>query len=101
MAMQMNKEKDCMNALRSHFENAIIKLEEKVNVLNSERHTLLTKLENKEKKANGKNYDRMSKAESERMQNQITELEVKIKELKLKSNEHAKSLRLREKAERK
>ena len=52
--MQINKEKQCMNMLQSHFANAIVKLEEEVNGLNSERNKLLTKLGSNKKKDNGK-----------------------------------------------
>ena len=89
MVAQANKERECMEAMRSHFENAVKSLQEEVDSLSEEREDLLSKV-----KDDGSDNKKI-------MKKRIDELESRIKELRHKASEHTKSLRLREAAEKK
>ena len=99
MALQSNKEREAMNALRSHFEEALKSLEEEVDVLTSERQDLKLKMEMIENTEGGTEHNDSLKVK--RMKEKISDLEARMKILKKKSTEHAKSLRMRDMAEKK
>jgi len=110
MAAQMNKERECMDALKHHFEEAVQRLQEEVDTLSSERETLVKKVGSTGSSASGSAVVGKKRsatgpteesAERRMMKKRITELEDRIKGLKKKAGEHAKSLRMREMAERK
>lgn len=96
MALQMNKERECMDMLQSHFEGAVQRLQEEVNVLASEKESLLIKVQSTSVPSKKVSHDNITK-----MRVRIKELESKISGLKKKTEEHKKSLRLREIAEKK
>ncbi|CAB9520959.1 Kinesin-like protein [Seminavis robusta] len=93
MAIQINRERECMEAMRHHFENAVKSLQEEVEVLAAERSTLIEKVGDGSTKINGDDTKRMRK--------RVDELEARIKDLRQQTAEHKKSLRLREAAEKK
>ena len=99
MMIQMEKENATLAALRSHFEGAIGSLQEEVDVLTNEREELLSKITSSENKTkcNSDSNDGPNK----QLRNRINALEKKIQELKGKAAEHARSLRLRNQAEKK
>ena len=99
MMIQMERENATLLALRSHFECAIGTLQEEVDVLTNEREELLNKVTNSENKTKGTSDS--NDGPNKQLRNRINELEKKIQELKGKAAEHARSLRLRNQAERK
>ena len=101
MAINMLKEKECMDQLHNHFEAAVARLQEEVEVLSSERAALLTKLE-KQQATTEKGAPAKGETEEQRkMRARITELEKRIRELNMKTSEHARAIRMREAAEKK
>lgn len=102
MIKSMNKEKDCMSAMQSQFESAIQSLQEEVGILSAEREDLLSKLNDNGrtgvKTAKTGNNDTKRK---EIMRQRITVLEEKMRDLKRRSADHSKVLRMRDQAERK
>eukprot|EP00559_Dactyliosolen_fragilissimus_P008513 CAMPEP_0184869670 /NCGR_PEP_ID=MMETSP0580-20130426/34905_1 /TAXON_ID=1118495 /ORGANISM="Dactyliosolen fragilissimus" /LENGTH=939 /DNA_ID=CAMNT_0027371301 /DNA_START=266 /DNA_END=3085 /DNA_ORIENTATION=+ len=100
MMVQMYKERECMEAIKIHFENAVKSLQDEVNMLSSERDILVDKMlksQNSNKQDEKSSNDPMAT----KMNQRIVTLEKRIKELKQKSIEHSRSLRLREQAEKK
>merc|ERR1719162_998593 len=95
MLLQMNKERECMDGMRSHFEGAVETLQQEVCALMLERENLLIKTN----KGGAKTSEQDPKVA--KMRQRIDLLEKRIQELKRKTAEHSKSLRLREQAERK
>jgi len=95
MLLQMNKERECMDGMRSHFEGAVETLQQEVCALMLERENLLIKTN----KGGAKISEQDPKVT--KMRQRIDLLEKRIQELKRKTAEHSKSLRLREQAERK
>lgn len=93
MISRIQKERELMETMRSHFESAIQSLQEEVGTLSSERDTLLTRIE----RDDGAKDDNQTRKFRERTKN----LESRIKGLKQKAAEHAKSLRLQSQAEKK
>ena len=110
---QMAKERECMDALKGHFQSALRRLQEEVDVLSSERESLLKKVGSSgsgsvtgKKRGPGgvvapARSDHDESPEQKRMRARIAELEDRIKTLKKKTAEHTKSIRMREAAERK
>ena len=94
MAEQLSRERESMETLKAHFSDAMKSLQEEVKVLNQERTGLLQKIESKEQKA-------ASLPTQMKLKGRLAELQERIKSLKAKSTEHAKSLRLRDIAEKK
>ena len=94
MMLQMNNERECMEAMRSHFESAITSLQEEVGILSSERDNLVGRLG----RDNGSKDDDL---QTRRLQERTKALEVRIKELQQKAAEHTKCLRLQSQAEKK
>ncbi len=90
MFLQINKERECMEAMRSHFEDAISCLQNEVKILSDERDKLMTR-----------SASNQNDTQSERLQSRTTILEARIKELKRKTSEHEKSLRMQSQTERK
>lgn len=110
----MTKERECMDALKGHFQSALLRLQEEVDALSSERESLLKKvggggggsIAGKKRGPGGvtvsaRSEDDDESPERKRMRARIAELEDRIKTLKKKSTEHTKSIRMREAAERK
>lgn len=109
----MTKERECMDALKGHFQSALLRLQEEVDALSSERESLLRKvgggggssITGKKRGPGGGIAPAQSNddenPERKRMRARIAELEDRIKTLKKKSAEHTKSIRMREAAERK
>ena len=93
----LSKEKENMDNLKTHFLSAMKSLEEEVTVLNFEKHHLQTQLSAERPATEAK----PSLLQQEKMKLRVTELEGKIKGLKTKSSEHARSIKMREMAERK
>lgn len=92
MVSQLNRERDCMEVMRSHFECAIQSLQAEVEILSNEKHSLMERL----KKTGSSDSDPQVK----RLKERTTQLESRIKELQMKSNEHARSLKLQSQAEK-
>ena len=94
MAAQINKERDLMDHLKGHFEEAIRRLQEEVDTLASEKDLLAGTL--------GNSHDGVTtNEENKKMRERIKELEKRIKTIKSKSAEHKRSLRMREITEKK
>jgi len=108
MASQMNKERECLESMRCHFEGALVSLQEEVEALNTEKISLLAKVQNQEN-AHAKNRRRskvsknniQESIETKKAKARIADLVNKIKELNRKVDENTRSLRLRELAEKK
>ena len=100
MIKSMNKEKDCMAAMQSQFECAIKSLQQEVGVLSAEREDLLTKLDDNSK-SSGVKPGTNDVRRQEMMRQRISALEEKMKDLKRKSADHSKVIRMRDQAERK
>lgn len=84
MAKHLEKEKECMEVMRSHFESALENLQREVEVLTAERDKHLS-------------HNNTSSS----MRSKIKELEKRIKKMNEKADEHRRSLRMRELAEKK
>lgn len=92
MINQMTRERDCMEAMKSHFESAIQSLQNEVEVLSNERKTLIEKVT-----ANTASED---DPHVKRLKERSYQLELKIKELQSKSEEHSKTLRMHSQAQK-
>ena len=109
MAAQMNKERECMEGLRSHFEEAFNRLQLEVDALEKEKNTLKkvgggvggSSQSGKRRGASTEGTEEEERPDRKRMRKRIAELEERIKALKSKAAEHTKSLRMREMAEKK
>jgi len=100
MISQMNRERECMEAMKTHFENAVRSLQDEVGALSAEKKSLMVKVQSSEG-ATRKRPAEMDNPETKKMREKINALETRIKELKSKASEHARSLRMREAAEKK
>jgi len=109
MVAQMNRERDCMETLHSHFEGAMKRLQDEVQVLTSERETLLAQMEEQSASTTSTGgRSRRNKAKKngaddpakQKLRERVGDLEQRIRELRRKESEHAKSLRMKEQAER-
>ena len=107
MVLQMNKEKACRDHLQLHFESSLKLLMTEVDALTAERDELVLKMSNNEKEDNSsstnprRNKRKVNDPMTKRLRDQISKLEERIAELKVKANEHKKSTRMREEAEKK
>ena len=97
MITQMQKERELMETMKSHFENAIQSLQDEVGSLSTERDTLVTRLE---RENTGKDGDK-DDVQTRRLRERTKALEARIKDLRQKTAEHTKSLRLHTQAEKK
>ena len=97
MVAQMTKERVCRDNLQHHLENSLKVLQTEVESLTSERDDLLTKLSSSNgQRRKGKADDPTTK----KLRNEISRLEDRIKELNQKTNEHKRSMKARDEAER-
>ncbi|KAL7456930.1 hypothetical protein ACHAWC_008415 [Mediolabrus comicus] len=97
MVAQMTKERVCRDNLQHHLENSLKVLQTEVESLTSERDDLLTKLSSSNgQRRKGKPDDPTTK----KLRNEISRLEDRIKELNQKTNEHKRSMKARDEAER-
>ena len=97
MVAQMTKERVCRDNLQHHLENSLKVLQIEVESLTSERDDLLTKLSSSNgQRRKGKADDPTTK----KLRNEISRLEDRIKELNQKTNEHKRSMKARDEAER-
>jgi hypothetical protein len=97
MVAQMTKERVCRDNLQHHLENSLKLLQAEVESLTSERDELLTTMSSSnEHRRKGKPDDPTTK----KLRNELTRLGDRIKELNQKANEHKRSIRMREEAER-
>ncbi|KAK1733323.1 kinesin family protein [Skeletonema marinoi] len=97
MVVQITKERACRDNLQHHLENSLKLLQTEVESLTSERDGLLTKMSSTtEHRRKGKPDDPTTK----KLRNELTRLGDRIKELNQKANEHKRSIRMREEAER-
>jgi Kinesin motor domain/SAP domain len=94
MAIQLNKERECMEAMQCHFEKAVNSLQSEADIMTAERAELIKKIGNSDGSGRGNSDD------TKAMKTRIGELEAKIKDLRQKVAEHSKSIRLREAAEK-
>jgi len=104
MVLQMNKERACMDNLQLHFEKSLRMLQTEVDTLTSERDELVVKMSSNGDKENNKQRRNKRTANdpiTKKLRGQISKLEDKIDGLKLKTNEHKKSKKMREDAEKK
>jgi hypothetical protein len=97
MITQMQKERELMEIMKSHFENAIQSLQDEVGSLSTERDTLVTRLERENAGKDGDKDD----VQTRRLRERTKALEARIKDLRQKTVEHTKSLRLHTQAEKK
>ena len=103
MVLQMNKEKACRDHLQLHFESSLKLLMTEVDALTAERDELVVKVSSNDKEDNNsrRNKRKVNDPMTKRLRGQISKLEERIAELKVKANEHKKSTRMREEAEKK
>ena len=98
MVAQMTKERVCRDNLQQHLENSLKLLQNEVDLLTSERDELLTKMSStNENRRKGKPDDPTTK----KLRKEVTRLADRIKELNQKANEHKRSIRMKEEAEKK
>jgi len=100
MIKQIQKERELMESMKSHFENAIQSLQDEVGSLSTERDTLVTRLERENAGKDGKDGDK-DDVQTRRLRDRTKALESRIKDLRQKTAEHTKSLRLHTQAEKK
>lgn len=104
MVQQMQKERACRDNLQFHFENSLKTLQTEVEALTTERNELIEKL-NGNQDENSNNANRRKRGidgpTTKKLRQQITRLEERINELKKKSSEHARCIRMKEEAEKK
>jgi len=98
MAAQLEKERESMQTLKTHFTDAMKSLQDEVEVLNQERSQLLDKIN---AKPTATSKPAASSASQAKMKARLEELQGKIKKLQSKSSEHQKAIRLRDMAEKK
>jgi len=111
MVMQMNKERSCMDNLQLHFENSLRLLQTEVDALTAERDELMVKMatgndnEGRGSAANAQQRRKRKANENDpvtkKLRGQISKLEGRIEELKIKASEHKKSLKMKEEAQKK
>jgi len=105
MVQQMQKERACRDNLQFHFENSLKTLQTEVEALTTERNELMEKLNgNQDENSNNANRRKRTGIDgptTKKMRQQITRLEERINELKKKSSEHARCIRMKEEAEKK
>jgi len=106
MVLQMNKERACMDNLQLHFENSLRLLQTEIDAVTSERDELTVKMSSNGEKENNTNKSSRNKSKAndpitKKLRGQISKLEDKIDGLKLKTNEHKKSMKMKEDAEKK
>jgi myosin heavy subunit len=98
MVAKITKERVCRDNLQFHLENSLKLLQTEVESLTSERDELLTKMSfSNEHRRKGKADDPTMK----KLRSEIYRLEERIKELNEKANDHTKSMKARDEAERK
>ena len=93
MFQNANQERECLEAMKSHFEGALKALQEEVGVLSTEREQLISQV--KDRSAPKSNI------KVKGLKQRIEFLENKLKDLRKKASEHTKALRLRDEAEKK
>ena len=98
MATQLEKERESMQILKTHFTDAMKSLQDEVEVLNQERSQLLDKIHTKPATTA---MPAASSAAQAKMKARLEVLQDKIKKLQSKSLEHQKAIRLRDMAEKK
>ena len=97
MVVQMTKERVVRGNLQHHLENSLKLLQAEVETLTTERDELLTKMSSTiEHRRKGKPDDPTTK----KLRNEVSQLGDRIKELNQKANEHKRSIRMKEEAER-
>lgn len=97
MVAQITKERVCRDNLQHHLENSLKLLQAEVESLTSERDELLTTMSSSnEHRRKGKPDDPTTK----QLRSELTRLGDRIKELNEKANEHKRSIRMREEAEK-
>lgn len=104
MLLQLNKERACMGNLQHHFENSLRLLQTEVGALTAERDELAVKISSNEQEDNaqrGRGKRKANDPMTKRLRGQISKLEDRINDLRKKANEHKRSLRLKEDAEKK
>jgi hypothetical protein len=94
MIRQIYHERELMESMKNHFQNALNSLQEEVTALSTERDVLLCRL-------NHQDHAGKDDTQKLRLQERTKALECRIKELQQKANEHAKNLRLHSQAEKK
>ena len=97
MIQQIQKERELMEAMKSHFEGAIQSLQDEVGTLSTERDGLMTRLERENAGKDGDKDD----IQTRRLRERTKSLQARIKELRQKSAEHTRSLRLHTQAKNK
>jgi DNA repair exonuclease SbcCD ATPase subunit len=102
MVVRMNKERACLDSIHPHYENLLKQLMTEVDALTAERNDLMLKMsadenENNSKRQRNGNDPPMTK----RLREQIGKLQCRIDELKVKANEHERSTKMKEEAEKK
>lgn len=113
IVLQMEKERACRDQLQLNFESSLKLLMTEVDALTAERDELMIKMSsnNNEKESNSQTTNqqqqRRRKAASnndprtKRYREQISKLEERISALNVKANEHKRSMRMKEEAEKK
>jgi len=113
IVLQMEKERACRDQLQLNFESSLKLLMTEVDALTAERNELMIKMSsnNNEKESNSsttnQQQQRRRKAASnndprtKRYREQISKLEERISALNVKANEHKRSMRMKEEAEKK
>jgi hypothetical protein len=102
MVIHMNKERACMDSIHPHYENLLRQLVTEVDALTAERNDLMSKL-SADENDNGTKRPRKGTEPpmTKRLREQIGKLECRISELKVKANEHERSIKMKEEAEKK
>ncbi|KAL3805706.1 hypothetical protein HJC23_005950 [Cyclotella cryptica] len=101
MLQQMLKERSCRENIQVHFENSLRLLQSEVDDLSSERDQLMEQMKNDLEDNSRRKCKTAVNPVTKRLREQVKSLEERIAELRQKANEHTKSLRMKEEAEKK
>ncbi|KAL9189584.1 hypothetical protein ACHAXT_009259 [Thalassiosira profunda] len=106
MLLQMNKERAVHDNLQIHYENSLRLMQAEVDTLTAERDDLVVKVSGSEKENGEGNAQRRNKRKAndpmtKKLRDQISKLEDRIEELRGKANEHKRSMKMKEQAEKK
>jgi DNA repair exonuclease SbcCD ATPase subunit len=101
MVMQMNEERACMDSINPHYENLLKQLVTEADALTAERNELMVKLSDGKHDGTKRKRKGNDPPMTKRLREKIGKLECRINELKVKANEHEKSMKMKEEAENK
>lgn len=101
MLQQILKERSCRENIQVHLENSLRLLQSEVDDLTCERDQLMEQMKKDLEDNSRRKCKTAVNPVTKRLREQVKSLEERIDELKQKANEHTKSLKMKEEAEKK